>query len=219
MKDYSHSSGLSMLTVITCCGDGSRILSLARKYGIKGGTMLLGKGTSTGSLLKFLELCDSRKEITLMVCNSRTASNVIEQLDREVKFNKRGHGIAFIIPLDKVFGVSSFQEEAADDKEGANMYKAIFTIVERGQAEAVMDAANSAGARGGTIINARGSGIHETSKLFAMEIEPEKEIVLIIASASLAESITGAIREQLHVDDPGKGIIFTTDVTRAFGLN
>ena len=35
------------------------------------------------------------------------------------------------------------------------MYKAIFTVVDRGKGENVMDAAKSAGARGGTIINAK----------------------------------------------------------------
>ena len=65
-----------------------------------------------------------------------------------------------------------------------------------------MDAATEAGARGGTIINARGSGIHETSKLFAMEIEPEKEIVLIISEVAQAESITSAIREKMKIDEP-----------------
>ena len=43
----------------------------------------------------------------------------------------------------------------------------------------MIDAATAAGSKGGTVINAR-SGIHEEQTLF-MDIEPEKEIVLIIS--------------------------------------
>ena len=98
------------------------------------------------------------------------------------------------------------------------MYRAIFTIVDRGRAEDVMDAANEVGAKGGTIINARGSGIHETNKLFSMEIEPEKEMVMILSEKSVVDSIVSSIRKKLDIDKPGKGIIFVQEVSRAYGL-
>jgi len=99
-----------------------------------------------------------------------------------------------------------------------SLYDAIFVIVDRGKAEAVIDAASKAGSKGGTIIHARGSGIHETSKLFAMEIEPEKEVVLILAEKNLTDPIVSTIREELQIDKPGKGIIFIQAVDRAYGL-
>ncbi len=98
------------------------------------------------------------------------------------------------------------------------MYKAIFTIVDRGKAEDVITAATCAGSRGGTIINARGSGIHETSKLFNMEISPEKEVVLILAKTEDVTKITDTIVEQLDINKPGNGIIFVQSVENAYGL-
>ena len=210
--------GFSLLVVITGYGTGSRVLNIAKKHGIKGGTVALGKGTVRNRLLNFLELSDIRKEIVIMVTGKLSAERAIKRLNAELRFERKGHGIAFIIPLDKVFGMSSFSSESFEQEEGVKMYKAIFTIIERGLAEAVVDAATEAGARGGTIINARGSGIHETSKLFAMEIEPEKEIVLIITDEAQADSVSDAIRRKLKIDEPGKGIVFTTDISRAVGL-
>lgn len=210
--------GFSLLVVITGYGTGSRVLNIAKKHGIKGGTLALGKGTVRNRLLNFLELNDIRKEIVIMVTGKLCAERAIKGLNAELRFERKGHGIAFIIPLDKVFGISSFSSESFEQEEGVKMYKAIFTIVERGLAEAVVDAATEAGARGGTIINARGSGIHETSKLFAMEIEPEKEIVLIITDEAQVDSVSDAIRKKLKIDEPGKGIVFTTDISRAVGL-
>lgn len=208
----------ALLIVITNIGNGSRVLSVAKKHGVTGGTVTLGKGTVKNRVLNFLEICDIRKEIVVMVTSALAAERALKGLYSELRFDKRGHGIAFIMPLDKVFGVSSFSGEIYEQEEGVKMYKAIFSIVERGLAESVMDAATEAGARGGTIINARGSGIHETSKLFAMEIEPEKEIVLIISEADQTESITKAIREKMKIDEPGRGIVFTTEISHAVGL-
>ena len=79
-------------------------------------------------------------------------------------------------------------------------------------AEAVIDAAVLAGSKGGTIINARGAGIHEYSKLLSMAIEPEKEIVMILSEANLTESITCSIRENLKLDDPGNGMLLVLDL-------
>jgi nitrogen regulatory protein PII/ribosomal protein S18 acetylase RimI-like enzyme len=96
------------------------------------------------------------------------------------------------------------------------MYNAIFVIVDKGNAETVIDTAVKAGSMGGTIINARGSGIHETSKLFSMEIEPEKEMVLILSENQLTEQITSSMKEQLQIDKPGNSIIFVQDLNKTY---
>ena len=98
------------------------------------------------------------------------------------------------------------------------MYKAIYTIVERGLGDEVIDAAQGAGSMGGTVIHARGSGIHERQKVFNMTIEPEKEIVLILSKTETANGIVKAIKENLKIDQPGHGIIFVTDVKETYGI-
>jgi len=97
-------------------------------------------------------------------------------------------------------------------------YNAIFAIVDKGNAEDVVDVATQAGAKGATIINARGSGIHETSKLFNMEVEQEKEIILILAEHSILKDIVSSIREKFNIDEPGKGIIFVQEVHQTMGI-
>lgn len=98
------------------------------------------------------------------------------------------------------------------------MYRAIFVVVDKGKAENVMDVAREAGARGGTIINARGSGIHETATFLNMEIEPEKEIVLMLTLTSMTDDIVAAIRDNLRIDEPGQGILFVQEVSETYGL-
>lgn len=98
------------------------------------------------------------------------------------------------------------------------MYQIINTIVEKGQAERVIDAAVSAGSRGGTIINGRGSSIHETARLFGMTIEPEKEIVLILAPVEDVKRIVDTIYEEMDLQAPGNGVVFVQDLARVRGL-
>jgi nitrogen regulatory protein PII len=117
-----------------------------------------------------------------------------------------------------VFGSKQFKDVKSKDEVKNHMVDAIITIVEKGYAIDVIDAAQSAGARGATVIQGRGSGVNETQKLFNMEIEPEKEIILILSANKNTVSITNAIREKVEIDKPGKGLMFVQSVKQTYGL-
>ncbi len=219
MTMYTQSSNFALITVIVNTGGGSKVLNVAKRFGITGGTLYLGRGTVKNRLLEFFEINDVHKEIVVMVSESCLAHRVISDLNDEFHFDKKNHGIAYVMPIARVHGISRFQCGINTEKGVEEiMYQAIYAIVEKGKAEEVIEAAVKAGSRGGTIINARGSGVHETSKLFAMDIEPQKEIVLIISKADSTEKIVQSIRDELHIDEPGKGIVYVQDVTHAYGL-
>jgi nitrogen regulatory protein PII len=167
-----------------------------------------------------LGLPDIRTEIGFMVAERNTAFEAMEKLNRDFEFEKPNHGIAFSTGVNVAIGAKCCEglECRTSGKEENHMYHAITTIVERGSAEDVIAAAVKAGSKGGTILKARGSGIHETSKLFAMDIEPEKEMVLILSEAEKTEAIIDSIRREMKIDEPGKGILFVQDVSRTYGL-
>ncbi len=215
--DIKH---MDLFFVIVNYGLGSKVIKLARKHGISGGTCFLGKGTSESHLLEILGISDIRKEIVLLIGEKETAYNAIEELDKKLEFHKPNHGIAFSISVASLIGCrySIDCNERKDEGGESKMYKAIFVIVDRGKAELVMDAAKSAGAKGGTIINARGSGIHETQKIFAIEIEPEKEIVLILTDSAITENVAKVINENMKLNEPGNGIMFVLDVNKTYGI-
>ena len=62
-------------------------------------------------------------------------------------------------------------------------HEVIFCIVNAGFSEAVMDAARQFGARGGTVLRARGTANPESELLFGISVQPEKEMVMILVSA------------------------------------
>ena len=64
-------------------------------------------------------------------------------------------------------------------------FELIITIINRGFSEDVVDAAKSAGAQGGTVLHARGTGVHEAEKFFGISIQPEKEMVLTLVPSGI----------------------------------
>jgi nitrogen regulatory protein PII len=216
----SGSGQFQLVCVIVNFGVGSRVLQIAKESGVPGGTVFLGKGTVENRLLRLLELSDSRKEVVLMVAGKSVVSAALRELDRVLRFDKPNHGIAFTIPVSAYLGTGRYEYEEGSESGGVeqSMHHAIFVIVDRGKGQQVMDLARDAGARGGTIINARGSGIHEHSKLLNMEIEPEKEVVLIITEHSATRGIVLAVRDGLEIDKPGNGIIFVQPVLETYGI-
>lgn len=209
-----------LLCIIVNDGAAEKVMKVAKKNGITGATILLGKGTIKNKILEFLELTDIRKEVILIGAEEKVIQHVAEIISNEFEFHKPRHGIAFIIPIASILGVRgcTYQKDIESEGENRLMYNSIITIVERGKAEEVIEAAQKAGSKGGTIINARGSGIHETQKLFNMDIEPEKEIVLILSEVSVTDAIVASIGETMHIEEPGKGILFVLDVAKTFGL-
>ncbi len=208
--------------VIVHHGLGSKVMHLAKECGISGGTVILGKGTAQNRILKFLALADYRKEIVLALGKAEHGKAFLEKITEKLKFNKPNSGIAFSIPVNQIIG-SHYGSDARPGNntsggEKMDMYHSIFVIVDRGNAKEVVDAANESGAKGATVINARGSGIHETSKLFAFDIEPEKEIVMILVKRDITEEVTKAIKEKSSIDEAGKGIMFVQSVDEVYGI-
>ncbi len=97
-------------------------------------------------------------------------------------------------------------------------YSLIVTIVNRGFADEVMDAARDAGARGGTIIYGHGAGLHETETFFGVSIRPEKEVVLILSDNDVRPNIMQAIVKKVGMTTEGAGISFSLPVNNVAGI-
>ncbi len=101
----------------------------------------------------------------------------------------------------------------------ASRYNLIITIVNRGFAKEVMDAARESGAGGGTILYARGAGNHEAERFLGFSFQPEKEIVLILAEQSQKQAIMKAVCRRCGAGTPGRGLSFALPVDGTAGLD
>jgi len=97
-------------------------------------------------------------------------------------------------------------------------FELVVCIVNEGFAESVMDAARVQGAKGGTIISARGTANPEAEKIFNITVEPHKEVVLIIVKKDIADNVMKAIYDSVGLNTEGTGIAFALPVDETLGI-
>lgn len=195
----------------------SKVLKESKKLGALGGTIYRAKGTLSDKFLNFFSIYNEKKELLIMAVDEESASKIVPTLVAKFNLEKKNTGIIFTTNLTAISG-SLLEKELKKDEVVDPMFKLITTIVDRGKANDVVESANTAGARGGTVLHARGSGTKETLKLFNMDIEPEKEVVMIIVDSNIAQNVVERINNDLEINIAGKGIIFVQDIDQAHGI-
>ncbi len=98
-------------------------------------------------------------------------------------------------------------------------YEMIMCIVNAGFSETVMDAAKEVGARGGTVIHARGTANKEAEQFFNISIQPEKEIVMILVTATIKDDVLHALYRSAGLKTEGHGIAFSLPVDDVVGIS
>ena len=98
-------------------------------------------------------------------------------------------------------------------------YKCIWAVVNNGFSEEAMEAARAAGARGGTILHGRGTTSKEAEKFFNITIEPEKEIVMILAKVEETDAILRGLYKAIGSSTKAQGIVFALPVDETMGLD
>jgi nitrogen regulatory protein PII len=94
----------------------------------------------------------------------------------------------------------------------------IVSIVRKGWGDTVLETTMKAGAHGGTVLLGRGIGRNEQQKVFGIQIEPEKEIVLTIVSVDIRDTVLAEIVRAAELTVPGHGLAFIVPVDKVAGI-
>ena len=225
-----HSATLSMLFTIVDRGKGENVTHLLQRDGVAAHFIALGNGTAHRDLLSLLGLRDTEKDVVISFLPTGQALKAMSRLSHALEIDLPGKGIAFTVPISSVGGARTLQyltggdTAAASEEENKPMEQEnvqndlVIAIVNRGFTDLVMDAARPAGARGGTVVHARGVGAKEVSQFFNITIEPEKEMVLIIVEHEKKIPVMQAIVRGAGLNTEGHGIVFSLPVTSVMGL-
>ncbi len=98
-------------------------------------------------------------------------------------------------------------------------YEAVFCVVNEGFSETVMYAARKAGAYGATIVKGHGSSGREAQEMFRIEIQPQKEIVIMVVPADIKDAVLKEVYNAAGLDSKGQGLAFSLPVTGTAGLS
>ena len=97
-------------------------------------------------------------------------------------------------------------------------HEVIFAIVNAGFADEAMAVAREQGARGGTILNARGVAREKEAAFFGITIHPEKEILMLVVEKNVRNNILNALYTHMGMDKKAQGIVFSLPVSDVAGL-
>ncbi len=218
-----------LLVSIVNRNQGEAIVAVTKKAGARGGTILMAKGTADNAILRMLYLAQTEKDLVLTLVQDDAIPTVVTALREDAYLKKKASGVGFVIQvpgilrhtLSTVCELPFFPIEDVEEVSGMSAqatHEMICVIVNVGYAEDVMSAARKAGAKGGTVLNARGTGREEDVKFFGISIVPEKETLLVIVEKKQARTILDAIRQTSCLNEPGIGIAFCIDVEQFFLL-
>ena len=98
------------------------------------------------------------------------------------------------------------------------MNELIIAIANVGHTDDVMNAARAAGARGGTVIHAKGTGINDVQKFMSVSIADEKEIILIVSPAAVKSEIMSSRLKKAGPDTESGAIVFSLPISEAAGF-
>ncbi len=217
-KDYT------LLVTIVNSDGGSRVMQTASELGSRYNIILRSRGTVQAKLMRLLGIDSLERETVLTLFGRRLDEDTLSSFVERLQLDKPGNGITFVLSVGKVMScMGNYRAEGSalprpDSGDGELLFDLVMSIVSRGYSEDVVDAARGAGAEGGTIINARGTGIHETTQFFGISIEPEKEIILNLVLRDKTRRVVDAIVKATRMESPGRGIAMVLPVDRALGI-
>ena len=186
----------------------------------------LGLGTASNDILDYLGLDNPEKAVAFSVLQEDAWINIKKQLQKKLHIDAPGGGIAFITPLSSIGGTKALQflletQDYQKQEESTlknTTHELIVVIAEHGYTNLIMDAAREAGAFGGTIIHAKGTGMEAAEKFMGVSLAAEKEVVFIVSKTEEKNAIMQAIMKNAGLDSKAKSIVFSLPVTDTAGL-
>ena len=154
----------------------------------------------------------------LAVVTAQTWQEVQRDLRRKMRIDVPGTGIAFTVPLSSIGGKRAlgFLTEHQTLTLKDTRYELLLVIANQGYTGSIMDAARAAGAGGGTVIHAKGTGMEGAAPFLGMELVNEKELVLIVSRTAQKNRIMKAIMD--GADRRAGAIVVSLPVTYTAGL-
>lgn len=219
-------SELYLMVTITNRNMLPKFLSFYQERNMEISLIMLGKGTANSEMLDYFGLEDSEKAVIFGVVTDSVWLTLKKGLQSKLQIDIPGTGIAFTIPLSSIGGKRELlfltenqaYEKGAESTLTGCTHDLLLVIANQGYSELVMEAARSAGAAGGTIIHAKGTGMEQAEKFLGVSLASEKEMIFIITKTEEKNQIMQAVMRQAGMQSKAKSIVISLPVTSTAGL-
>ncbi len=219
-------SELYLMTTIANRNMLPNFLGFYKEQGVSINLITLGRGTAASEVMDYFGLESAEKVVLLGVVTGETWKEVKKGLQNRFRIDVPGMGIAFTIPLASIGGKRELkflteQQNYVKEEEGIlkeTKHELLVVIANQGYSNMIMDAAKRAGAGGGTVIHARGTGMERAESFFGVSLASEKEIIFIVSRTNQRSDIMKAVMRDAGMESKAKSIIFSLPVTSTAGL-
>ncbi len=218
-------TGYKYVMIITDREYGRDFEEFLKGRGVKNIIETLANGTAMPSVLDSFGLEKTEKIILGFIAEGGKAAEIKKGLYEEMNLAAAGGGIAVILPIDGIGGESSLKYFSEETDKGERIamenteYKCVMltVIADKGNSDTVMEAARGAGATGGTVVRAKGTGA-AIAKFFGITISADKEIIYIVAKREKRDDIMHAIMEKAGKNSGAHGIVFSLPIDAVAGI-
>ena len=220
---------MSQLYLMTTIADRKRLpdfMSVYEEHRLRVNMVALGRGTATDETMDLLGLDSSEKAVCFSFVTDTLWTALKKALQRRIRIDVPGVGIAFTVPMSSVGGrreLMFLTEDQDFNKEEESVLKEtehqlLIAVANQGYNQTVMDAARLAGAAGGTVIHAKGTGMERAERFFGFSLASEKDVIFIVSRTEGKNAIMKSIMEQAGPSTKAGAIVFSLPVTDTAGL-
>lgn len=184
-------------------------------------------GTAKKSVLDLFGIEESLKTAHYLVVTENKKDELLKALTKEMAIDLPNRGIAVSIPLTSIgskhaleaFADGHQNDETEKEVKDMSLYETelIIAICESGYTEKVMEAAREAGAAGGTVVHAKGTGA-KYAKFFGLTLADEKEMIYIVSSKENKKNIMTSIIQGAGPHTDAHAVVFSLPVSETAGL-
>lgn len=184
----------------------------------------LGRGTATAKHLSLYGLAATEKAVMYAVADHEKTARLMRAAKVRLFVDIPGNGIMLSVPIKSVGGgrtMAYLTENSTPSGENPKMsfeYELIYVILNEGHSDVVMNAARGAGATGGTVLTAKGTGVKEGEKFMGITLASERDVVMIVAKSDVKSAIMKAIIEKAGLGTPAGAVCFSLPVSDIQGL-
>lgn len=200
--------------------------ALFKENGLEVSFISLGRGTATSEMLDYFGLENSEKAVIMMPVTGEKWKLLKKGMTNRIRIDIPGTGIALIVPMSSIGGrreLDYFTEGQNFTESGESTMKGtanemLVIICNQGYSETAMEAARTAGARGGTVVHAHGTGREKAEQFLGISLASEKDIIYIVTPTEKKNGIMQNVMREAGVETKAGAIIFSLPVTDTAGL-
>ncbi|MFA6617632.1 MAG: P-II family nitrogen regulator [Candidatus Neomarinimicrobiota bacterium] len=228
--DIKKIKPLKLLIAIVDMNKGEKLSMFLNDHDYKFHFVSIAEGTAPSEIRSYWGFEDTQKSVVWALIPGDSSKHVLSIIKNEFMLNRPNTGVVFIVPIESFADPvvadhiskcgdrpENKNEENGEEKMDKREYSLLMAIVKKAYSDEVMAAAREVGAKGGTILKARGTGEHEITKFLGITIEPEKDIILILTKREKRSNIMKTIYEKAGLHTEGNGLILALPVDEALG--